>query len=106
MSPSKQQPVKYAVVGLGHIAQVAVLPAFAHAKRNSRLHALVSSDPEKLGELGDTYGVDVRGTYDDYENCLRDVDAVFIARRTRNTPSSPCAPPTPASTCCARSRWR
>jgi len=30
-------PVRYAVVGLGHIAQVAVLPAFAHARRNSRL---------------------------------------------------------------------
>ncbi len=25
------QKVRYAVVGLGHIAQVAVLPAFAHA---------------------------------------------------------------------------
>ena len=32
-------PVRYAVVGLGHIAQVAVLPAFAHARRNSRLVA-------------------------------------------------------------------
>ena len=28
--------IRYAVVGLGHIAQVAVLPAFAHARRNSR----------------------------------------------------------------------
>jgi predicted dehydrogenase len=33
--------VRYAVVGLGHIAQVAVLPAFVHARRNSRLVALV-----------------------------------------------------------------
>ena len=37
-------PVRYAVVGLGHIAQVAVLPAFAHARRNSRLVAVVSGD--------------------------------------------------------------
>ena len=37
-------PIRYAVVGLGHIAQVAMLPAFAHAKRNSRLTALVSDD--------------------------------------------------------------
>src|SRR5688572_20424432 len=35
--------VRYAVVGLGHIAQVAVLPAFARARR-SRLVALVSGD--------------------------------------------------------------
>ena len=37
--------VRYAVVGLGHIAQVAMLPAFAHARRNSRITALVSDDP-------------------------------------------------------------
>jgi glucose-fructose oxidoreductase len=43
--------VRYAVVGLGHIAQVAMLPAFAHARRNSRLTALVSDDPAKLKQL-------------------------------------------------------
>ena len=40
----RSRTVRYAVVGLGHIAQVAVLPAFAHARRNSRLAALVSDD--------------------------------------------------------------
>ena len=59
--PRKSLPVRYAVVGLGYIAQIAVLPAFAHAKRNSRLRALVSSDSTKLAELGDRYAVDVRG---------------------------------------------
>jgi predicted dehydrogenase len=45
--------IRYAVVGLGdYIAQSAVLPAFAHAKRNSVLSALVSDDPEKLDALG------------------------------------------------------
>ncbi len=39
--------VGYAVVGLGYISQVAVLPAFAHAKRNSRLVAFVSGDRVK-----------------------------------------------------------
>ena len=34
--------IGYAVAGLGHIAQTAVLPAFAHAK-NSRLVALIRS---------------------------------------------------------------
>src|SRR4026207_1663179 len=43
--------IRYAVVGLGHIAQVAVLPAFAHAARNSTLAALVSGDRTKLREL-------------------------------------------------------
>src|SRR4030095_1772600 len=43
--------IGYAVVGLGYIAQVAVLPAFAHAKRNSALKALVAEDAEKLGTL-------------------------------------------------------
>ena len=77
------RPVRYAVVGLGHIAQRAVLPAFAHARRNSRLTALVSSDPAKLQTLGRTYGVSVRGGYDDLERCLADCDAVYIA--TPNT---------------------
>ena len=41
-STSHSKLVRYAVIGLGHIAQVAVLPAFKHARRNSRLVALVS----------------------------------------------------------------
>ena len=35
MPARSRKPIRYAVVGLGHIAQVAVLPAFAHATRNS-----------------------------------------------------------------------
>ena len=38
-------PIRYGVVGLGHIAQAAVLPAFAHARRNSQLTAVVSDRP-------------------------------------------------------------
>jgi glucose-fructose oxidoreductase len=72
--------VRYAVVGLGHIAQVAVLPAFAHAE-NSELAALVSDDPEKLEKLGRRYKVKTRFSYDRYDECLRsgDIDAVYIA---------------------------
>src|SRR5215204_4314206 len=73
-----RRSVRYAVVGLGHIAQVAVLPAFAHAKRNSRLAALVSDDPRKRRILGSKYKVPTY-TYDDYEDCLETVDAVYIA---------------------------
>lgn len=73
--------VRYAVVGLGHIAQAAVLPAFAHAKQNSVLTALVSNDPVKLQELGRKYSVEHRFSYDQFEACLRSghIDAVYIA---------------------------
>jgi len=67
------------VVGLGHIAQVAVLPAFAHAKRNSRLTALVSDDAKKRGLVGRKYRIDNTYGYDDYDACLEEVDAVYIA---------------------------
>ena len=36
--------IRYAVIGAGNITQVAVLPAFAHAKENSELVALISGD--------------------------------------------------------------
>jgi glucose-fructose oxidoreductase len=77
--PRKQ--VRYAVVGLGHIAQVAVLPAFGNARRNSKLAALVSGDPVKLEELGKKYQVERRCSYDRYDEMLRsgEVDAVYIA---------------------------
>ena len=38
--------VGYAVVGLGGISQVAVLPAFAHSKK-AKLVAVVSGDKKK-----------------------------------------------------------
>src|SRR5262245_56298330 len=80
---SRSRTIRYAVVGLGHIAQQAVLPAFAHAKRNCELTALVSSDEKKLEELGRTYNVDVRGHYRDLESCLSQCDVAYIA--TPNT---------------------
>jgi glucose-fructose oxidoreductase len=72
--------VRYAVVGLGWIAQEAMLPAFANAAENSELTALVSSDPDKLRELGDRYDVELRYSYDEFDRCLASgrVDAVYI----------------------------
>src|SRR5688572_21151339 len=72
-------PIRYAIVGLGHIAQVAVLPAFAHARRNSRLTALVSDDATKLRLLSKRYRVPAVFSYAEYEKCLEQVDAVYIA---------------------------
>jgi predicted dehydrogenase len=73
--------IRYAVVGLGHIAQVAVLPAFAHARSNSDVTALVSDDPEKLRLISRKYRVSHTYTYKQYDQCLRDghIDAVYIA---------------------------
>ena len=52
----KVQKVRYAVVGLGHLAQVAVLPAFARLQ-NAEIAALVTSDKRKAGILAKRYRV-------------------------------------------------
>ncbi|XYH92887.1 Gfo/Idh/MocA family protein [Sorangium sp. So ce1128] len=77
----ESRKIRYAVVGLGNIAQVAILPAFANAADNSELVALVSGSREKLDALGERYGVAERGGYADLEAVLNRarVDAVFIA---------------------------
>ena len=78
MKPSLS-PVRYAVVGLGHIAQVAILPAFAHAK-NSELVALITGDPLKEKKLAKKYGVPAFH-YDEFEQAVSEqqIEAVFIA---------------------------
>ena len=72
--------IRYAVVGLGHIAQVAILPAFAQARQNSTLAALVSDDPEKLRKLSRRYGIRHVCSYDDADELFDsgEVDAVYI----------------------------
>jgi glucose-fructose oxidoreductase len=73
--------IRYAVLGQGYISQVAVLPAFAHAGRNSELAALVSDDADKLRVLGRRYRVRSLHTYDEFDELLASgrVDAVYIA---------------------------
>jgi Predicted dehydrogenases and related proteins len=81
MKKPTSKKIRYAVVGLGYISQAAVLPAFRHAGKNSRLTALVSDDPVKLRHLGKKYNVRHLFNYDDYEELLHsgEVDAVYIA---------------------------
>ncbi len=76
-----KEKIRYAVVGLGYIAQIAVLPAFRNARSNSSLVALVSGDKEKLKRLGDKYHVEKRYLYSELEDCLKrgEVDAIYIA---------------------------
>jgi glucose-fructose oxidoreductase len=76
-----EKRIRYAVIGLGHIAQAAVLPAFRHARRNSCLAALVSGDDKKLKVLGRRYGIDTLCGYDEMDELFESgtIDAVYIA---------------------------
>lgn len=78
---SGRKTVRYAVIGLGHIAQAAVLPAFKHAGRNSVLAALVSGEVKKLQQLGRRYRVQRVCDYDDVDELFAsgEIDAVYIA---------------------------
>lgn len=78
MPRSSRNKVRFAVVGLGHIAQVAVLPAFKTV-RNAELIALVSSDPEKLSRIGKKLEIKHLYPYEEYSRALSNVDAVYIA---------------------------
>ena len=80
MSDDKRR-IRYAVVGAGNIAQMAVLPAFAHAKDNSQLVALISGDAEKRRELGKRHDLELEGDYSDLESIIRrgGINAVYIA---------------------------
>lgn len=82
-APAKpaRRRIRYAVVGQGYIAQSEVLPAFAHAEKNSELAALISDDPVKLEKLSEAYGVSEVGGYDDYDALVAsgEIDAVYIA---------------------------
>jgi len=72
--------IRYAVVGLGWIAQEVVLPGFDDAKHSS-LAAFVTQDPKKATGLGEKYNVSQIAGYESYDELLRSgaVDAVYIA---------------------------
>jgi predicted dehydrogenase len=72
--------VGYAVVGLGSISQVAVLPAFEHSKK-ARLVAVVSGDRSKARKLADQFEASHAFSYAELAKCLSnpEVEAVYIA---------------------------
>jgi glucose-fructose oxidoreductase len=72
--------LRIAVVGQGHFAQVAVLPAIAQLE-DVELAALVSGSRHKLEELGDEYNVHTLVDYDDLDDLLASgtIDAVYVA---------------------------
>jgi len=72
--------VRYAIVGLGDIAQEAMLPGVKHTG-NSEVTAFVSSDPAKAQELAKQYGVQHCYTYERFEELLKSgvIDAIYVA---------------------------
>src|SRR4051812_29278032 len=72
--------MRIAVVGLGHFAQVAVLPAIEQLA-DVEVAALVSGSRHKLDELGKRYGVRALYGYDGLAELLASdtIDAVYIA---------------------------
>lgn len=75
------RPIRYAVVGAGHIAQNAVLPAFRNTRGACELTALFSGDSRKRRELARIYGLRHVFDYDEFDDaCRADLfDAVYIA---------------------------
>lgn len=75
-----KQRIGFAVVGLGNIAQSAVLPAFSNSKR-ARVDAVVSRDKKKAIRLARQFGAKAAYSNDEYANCLLDpgIAAVYIA---------------------------
>lgn len=75
-------PLRVGVVGLGHFAQSAVLPAIEQLA-DVDISALVSGTPHKLDELGTRYNIQAQARcgYDGFDALLASgkVDAVYIA---------------------------
>lgn len=72
--------LRMAVIGQGHFAQAAILPAIQQLD-DVELTALVSGSDQKLEELGARYGVRTLAHYDELDDLLASgkVDAVYIA---------------------------
>jgi len=75
-----EKRVGFAVVGLGAIAQVSILPAFRNAKQAS-LVALVSRDKKKAEKLAREYKAQAVYGAEEFGACLENpaVDAVYLA---------------------------
>jgi predicted dehydrogenase len=72
--------VRYAVVGVGWIAQTAFLPGVEHTG-NSEVVAFVSGHEDKAAKVGEKYGVKDLYSYDEYDTLLSSgtIDAVYLA---------------------------
>jgi predicted dehydrogenase len=75
----EDRKVRYAIVGLGSISQEAMMPGVEHTG-NSKITALVTSDPVKAKELAEKYKVERTYSYDQFNQMLQsgDVDAIYL----------------------------
>jgi predicted dehydrogenase len=73
-------PIRFAVVGMGKVAQTAVLPAFSHTRR-AVVAAVAGSDDRKLELIAERFGVPLRANTRDLDGLLRSgaIDAVYLA---------------------------
>jgi hypothetical protein len=95
-----KEKVRYAVIGLGHIAQTAVLPAFAHAE-NSELVALVTRSPDKNRQLSRRYRVNA---YADLETARKSMPFT-LPLRIRFTANILNVPPVVVAMFFAKNPW-
>ncbi len=78
MEPEKK--IRYAIVGLGDIAQEDMMPGVQHTG-NSVTTALITSDPLKAKVLGEKYDVNNTFSYEQFEQALGSgsFDAIYLA---------------------------
>lgn len=76
----RKSRVRFAVVGLGHFAQSAILPAFGNTRNDAELSAIVTDDDEKALALGAQYNVPAYRT-NEFDSLVQsgEVDAVYVA---------------------------
>jgi predicted dehydrogenase len=72
--------IRYAIVGLGDIAQEDMMPGIEHTG-NSEMTALVTSDPTKAKELADKYSLQSTFSYEQFPEALASgtFDAIYLA---------------------------
>jgi predicted dehydrogenase len=72
--------VRYAIVGLGDIAQEDMMPGVDHTG-NSEITALVTADSTKASELGKRYDVAAIFTYEQFGKAIKsgNFDAIYLA---------------------------
>ena len=82
----KNKKIRYAVVGLGHIAQDAIIPAFKKTKSNSTLTTIISQHEEKLHHFGNKYKIKNRYLFSNLKEALMsdEFDAIYISTPNEN----------------------